>query len=194
MNCVGDLFITKNGKAKVVSVDAGNIIAEYIDGVQIGNRFSLSGMSAGATASNSQKSKSSAGNRFRFPEPLGELTTLQINALLYLAEHARFDAEVPDSQTPSFEAKYSALAQTPVRPPQYIVIDSDNKWAPELRIYFPEPRFPLLFPNGIRPVSSTQYGVLRINNNAFWWQLIVLGFRLGTAHDVARIKKELKIS
>lgn len=193
MNCVGDVFITKNGKAKVISVDAGNIIAEYVDGVQKGSQFSLSGMAPGATASRSPKSKSSAGNRFRYPEPLGELTPLQISALLYLSEHGRFDAEVPDSQTTSFETKYVALAKMPVRQSQYIVIDSDNKWAPELRIYFSEPRYPLLFPNGIRPVSSTQYGVLRINNNAFWWQLIVLGFRLGTAHDVAKIKKELKI-
>jgi hypothetical protein len=59
----------------------------------------------------------------------------------------------------------------------------------ELRIYFPDLGQQMEFPPGIDVRDGNEPGILRINNNHFWWQLVRAGFRLGTNHDLARLRQ-----
>ena len=72
----------------------------------------------------------------------------------------------------------------------YFPIDTvtdDDKWGAELRINF-SARADLEFPPAVQSRSGARAGTLRINNNQYWWQLVQVGFRLGTRHDVDRVR------
>lgn len=103
----------------------------------------------------------------------------------FFAKDARFDAEVIPRLQGNFERRYELT--TGGRPSRYHRLQSDvDKWGMELRIYFPR-RNGLELPPGIQATAGPAPNVRRINNNRYWWQLVRVGFRLGTEHDVDRI-------
>ena len=59
-----------------------------------------------------------------------------------------------------------------------------------MRIYFPE-REDIEFPEDIDVRAGSAQGTFRINNNAYWWQLVRVGFRLGTHHRVDDIRESI---
>jgi hypothetical protein len=60
-----------------------------------------------------------------------------------------------------------------------------------LRIHFPERNQQVEFPPGVDVRDGNEPGMLRVNNNHLWWQLVRAGFRLGTEHDVARLRQSI---
>jgi hypothetical protein len=110
-----------------------------------------------------------------------------------LAKRAEFNAEVPPQSQEGFEENYLMLTSTrPVLHSQgYYPIrirTTYDKWGPELRIYFPDGRT-VDFPPYVEVRPGNEAGVLRINNNRFWWLLVRSGFRLGVNHDLRRIRE-----
>ena len=110
----------------------------------------------------------------------------------FLARHGELHAEVPPKFRDTFEEKYQNMAgYWPVlHEDKYFPIDvmtDYDKWGPELRIYFPD-RDDVEFPLAVELRSGVASGTLRINNNHYWWQLVQVGFRLGTEHDVKKIR------
>lgn len=114
----------------------------------------------------------------------------------YLAAHAELHAEVPPQSQPGFEENYLMLVG--VRPKLHVdnyfpihIVTTWDKWGPELRIYFPEVKHNVDLPPGVDLKAGNEPGILRVNNNQFWWTLIKLGFRLGKQHDVAKIRSTI---
>lgn len=114
----------------------------------------------------------------------------------FLSKQGDFQAEVPPQSRDGFEERYSLL--TGQRPNQHsqgyypIHIDTIwDKWAPELRIYFPETHSTFDLPPGVEVRAGHEATSVRINNNRFWWQLVGIGFRLGREHDVNRIRESI---
>jgi hypothetical protein len=113
----------------------------------------------------------------------------------FFARHADFQAEVPAQAQRGFEEQYSIFAGVrpvlghggyyPVR-----TVAANDKWGPELRIYFPQ-RATIEIPAGIEVRTATTDGIVRINNNDFWRQLVRVGFRLGTQHQIAAIRNSI---
>jgi hypothetical protein len=113
-----------------------------------------------------------------------------------LARYGDFQAEVPDQAQHGFEGQYAIFTNGiptlgvggyyPVR-----TVTRDDKWGPELRIYFPDRLQPMELPPGIEIRSGSADGIVRINNNRFWWQLVRTGFRLGVKHDKKKIRDSI---
>lgn len=111
----------------------------------------------------------------------------------FLATNSEFNAEVPPQSQESFEEGYFLLAgERPIEHTEgYFPIHIEttwDKWAPELRIYFPETTLKFEFPPDVETRPGTGPGFLRINNNRFWRLLVKLGFRLGKTHNVDMIR------
>lgn len=168
----------------------GEFIVHAIDGEQI--TYSYIGQSAEHVSTIEAKSRT-------FRNILLEQRILHpyqtpgyFEALGFLSQTAEFNAEVPPQARSSFEERYHLTAG--VRPvlhqAGYYPIDivtTYDKWGAELRIYFPDRRG-LDLPPGVEIRESNKPAQSRINNNSYWWQLVHLGFRLGTNHDRARIR------
>jgi hypothetical protein len=114
-------------------------------------------------------------------------------AIGIFAAHADFQAEVPPQSQRGFEENYYTL--TGVRPIPHNdgyypieVATSRDKWGPELRIYFPDRSDPLELPPGVEIRSGKADGLIRINSNHLWWQLVRAGFRLGKQQHADAIR------
>ena len=114
----------------------------------------------------------------------------------FLAKYSEFNAEVPPQSKAAFEERYFLFTGTRPEPhaqgyfPIHIRTEWD-KWAPELRIYFPEFDQAFDLPPGVEIRPGTNPGIFRINNNRFWWALVRLGFRLGKDHNVEQIRQNI---
>jgi len=116
-----------------------------------------------------------------------------------IARNGQLHAEVPPQSWSGFVHDYSVISQVQNVHNEPCIVQithgGDNKWGCELRIYLPEQvcsgsRF--ILPANLRLVSGNAPGILRINNNEFWWFLVErLGFRAGRSQDVARIELRL---
>ena len=113
----------------------------------------------------------------------------------FLARRGEFHAEIPPKSQAPFEEKYRNM--TGYRPvlhkDKYFPVDAVrdyDKWGLELRIYLPD-RNDLEFPPDVELRSGTASRTFRINNNNYWWQLVRVGFRLGTGHDVENIRESV---
>lgn len=109
----------------------------------------------------------------------------------FLAAHSRFDAELPPQSTANFLSQYQALTgerASSGHPGIAMLASGSDKWGSELRVYFPTPPFELDFGTPVQVRSGQEPGIFRVNNNRLWTKLVALGFRLGTDHDVARIR------
>jgi hypothetical protein len=114
----------------------------------------------------------------------------------YLAAHADFQAEVPPQSQRGFEEQY--LLVTGTRPTEHSqgyypiqIVTVWDKWGAELRIYFPQTNVIFDLPPRVEIRSGSAPGILRINNNQFWWQLVRVGFRLGKVHDIDSLRRTI---
>lgn len=120
-------------------------------------------------------------------------------SLGFMSKNAELHAEVPPRSQSRFEEHYRLV--TGSRPvlgvDKYFSINADDnyqKWGPELRIYIPIPEnVTLSLAPDVIPRESPDPNVVRINNNAFWWRLVRIGFRLGLQHNVQAIEESIPL-
>lgn len=108
----------------------------------------------------------------------------------FLARCAYLEAFVAPQSRGGFEKNYTEL--TGVGPiegetPGYHVHHHSSKWGAELRISFPGDSDIDFDFGGLQAVAGTNAGQMRLNNNAYWYKLVALGFRLGGEQDTASI-------
>lgn len=109
----------------------------------------------------------------------------------YLSARGRFDAEVPPDIAENFMRRYRELSGVSVSPPHpglIILRGTGNKWAAELRVYFPVTTAQLDFGPAVQIRSTPDPNTQRFNNNDAWQKLVKMGFRLGVDHDLGRIR------
>lgn len=120
-------------------------------------------------------------------------STKYFRTLGFLSRHADFHAEVIPRLQGTFEHRYELIAR---RVPErnrygYYTLQKDaDKWGMELRLYYPA-RVGLEFPPNVHPRSGRSPDTCRINHNRYWWQLVTVGFRLGTNHDRNQIERNV---
>jgi len=119
----------------------------------------------------------------------------------FLAASVDLQAEVPPQSRASFERKYIDIKGRSIPPTvtgYYPLIGDDiNKWGPELRIYFYATEAELdelYFGEYVDVRDGTQSAQYRINNNAFFYQLLGMGFDFGPDQDVNRIRQSIPAS
>jgi hypothetical protein len=96
-------------------------------------------------------------------------------------------AEVPAGAQADFERRYAAATGSTVSAGGSADYQAqDNKWGPELRIYFNDPALAASFNASGHHVEQGRSGYLsgsyayRINNNDLWWELVEThGLHLG---------------
>ena len=113
----------------------------------------------------------------------------------FLARYGELHAEVTTKSPKSFEDKYES--RTGIRPVPHrdkyfpIYVETNYaKWGSALRIQFPN-RDQLEFPSDVIVQPTSNPGTVRINNNDYWWQLVRVGFRLGSNHNVQTIRESV---
>lgn len=181
---LGELYCNRFGTYKVVTLNDSKMTVEYLDGAKLGETQVLEIVGQEKVYHNMMKEKARL-----FPEP----TALFFTGLGYLASHGRLEAEVPEAAQRAFESRYQATTESVATAGSnnYVLLSGENKWGVELRIYFSTPsagRGIFCFGTGINVVDSVRPNESRINNNAFWWRLLAIGFRLGNRQDVDRIR------
>lgn len=180
---VGERYLDRKGEYTVIRIDGGRLIYQYDDGVEL-----AAGVEIKARIFQNILAERRGAHPYQSKEYFWSIG--------YLSRHGDFQAEVPPQSQPNFEHHYYLV--TGVRPQLHKdgyypiqVQDPNEKWGPELRIYFPDPLKQIDLPAGVELRQGNAPDILRINNNSFWWHLIRAGFRLGTVHDVARIKQSI---
>jgi hypothetical protein len=180
---VGETYLDRRGEYEVRRVDGSRMTIRYADGKE-------------ETADVAIKARI-------YQNILSEQTSLHphqsegyFETLAFLAKSAEFQAEVPPQSQANFEEKYFMLtgARPQVGRDGYFpisIVTTYDKWGPELRIYFPDSGRRLEFPSGVDVRGGHAPGMLRINNNDFWWKLVRVGFRLGSRHDVSTIRASI---
>ena len=111
----------------------------------------------------------------------------------FLAIKSEFNAEVPPQSQQGFEERYflSAGTRPALHRDGYFPIQIEttwDKWGSELRIYCPANHPPLELPPDVELRDTPDPGLVRINNNALWWKLVNIGFRLGKGHRIDEIR------
>ncbi len=124
-----------------------------------------------------------------------------ISSIAFLAACADLQAEVPPQSRDGFERKYKDIKGKGISPAvsgYYPMVGHDvNKWGPELRTYFyatPSQFDELYFGEYVEARDGTKPGQYRINNNAFFYQLLGMGFDLGPDQDVDKIRQKIPMS
>jgi hypothetical protein len=177
---VGEKYLDRRGEYEVRRLEASKMTIRYADGKE-------------ETADTAIKARI-------YQNILSEQTSLHpyqseeyFATLAVLAKTAEFQAEVPPQAQANFDERYFMLAglRPQVGRDGYFPISirtTYDKWGPELRIYFPHRGPRLEFPPSVDVRDGHAPGMLRINNNDFWWKLVRIGFRLGSRHDIATIR------
>jgi len=179
---IGQRYFDRKGAYTVIEIRDGKVKFKYDDGqVNVGDITVKSRIHSNILAEQKSQHPYQSHSYFK--------------TLGFLARRAEFHAEVPPKSQSGFEDRYLKLVgKRPVlHKDKYFpieVVKDDDKWAAELRIYLPETEG-LDFPSDVELRSGHSSGILRINNNEFWWRLIGLGFRLGTGHAVQLIKSNI---
>ena len=112
----------------------------------------------------------------------------------YISNKGRIEADVPPKSATGFENNYHRIKGVkPKKSSGYYIhhnVDVD-KWGVEMRLTFPIPNSieigELNFGGSVTAAKSPEPDMLRINNNAFCYKLLQLGFDLGSNHDVDAI-------
>ena len=182
---VGERYLDRKGEYTVTRLEGGKVAYRYDDGtekisdVELKSRIYLNILTEQKSVHPYQSSQYFWGIGF-------------------LARRSEFQAEVPPQSREGFEENYLILTGTRPTPhdrgyyPIHIRTTYD-KWGPELRIYFPDKGHKIDLPAHAEIRPGNEAGVLRINNNRFWWQLVRAGFRLGVHHEVERIREGIPV-
>ena len=181
---VGDQYFDRRGNYEVLEIQGDKIRIRYDTGQELMADIKVKARIYGNILSE---------GRSLHPHQ----SAAYFRTLGFLARSGVFHAEVPQRHQAQFEEKYRNM--TGCRPvlnkDKYFPIDvvrDYDKWGPELRIYLPD-RDDVEFPQDVKLVSGTALGTSRINNNNYWWQLVRVGFRLGTGHDVENIRASVPL-
>jgi hypothetical protein len=179
---VGESYFDRKGNFVVLAIDKTTMRIRYEDGTE-----QTSDIAMKATIYRNILGEQRNLHPYQTPE--------YFETLGFLARQGDFQAEVPPQSEDGFGERYAML--TGVRPvlgnDGYYPVRTENpndKWGAELRIYFPD-RHEVNLPDHIEVRSGSADDTVRINNNAFWWQLVRVGFRLGTRHDVNVIRASI---
>jgi hypothetical protein len=177
---IGEMYADRRGEYIVVEIEGRQITIQYANGTRAVGDIEIKARIYGNILAEQ-----------RFLHPLQ--TDGYFRFLGFLARHSEFNAEVPPQSQANFEEHYLLLTGTRPIPHSngYFPISiqtTRDKWGPELRIYFPEPGPGFDLPPQIEIRPGNNPGIVRINNNWFWWTLVRIGFRLGTVHDVNMIR------
>ena len=118
----------------------------------------------------------------------------EIFSVALLAGCANLHAQVPSDVEIQVARRYQSLAGVdPGGDPNFEVSpEGTNKWHHQLRFRLPvrigpEVAETLSFGEGIRAIRRRD-GAYEVNDTRLAWHLVAIGFRLGHAHDVARIR------
>jgi len=180
---VGGYFLDRNQGYTVIELASDRMVVEYEDGRrEIFNRESMQ-----------TKARIYANMITDFNNNHPDATDNNYRTLGYLANHSRFDAELPEQSVSNFLSNYQAHSgeQITTDHPGIIELGYVDKWGPELRIYFPETELELDFGHGIQITSGPNPGILRVNNNNLWMRLIRIGYRAGTNHNIEAIRETI---
>jgi hypothetical protein len=180
---VGERYIDRRGEYLVTGINGKRLIYRYDDGTE----------ATGLIEDKARIYRNILAER-RAVHPYQSPDYFQ--SLGFLARHAEFQAEVPPQARASFEENYylSTGRRPTLHRDGYYPIEIEttyDKWAPELRIYFPEYGGRLDLPPEVEVRPGNTEGALRINSNQFWWRLVRVGFRLGTNHDIRQIRETI---
>ena len=177
---VGEQYFDRRGSYEVVEIKEDKIRIIYDDGHE----------AEGDIAIKARIHRGILGEgRARHPHQ----SAAYFRTLGFLAASGEFHAEVPRKSQAPFEEEYRNITGYHPVSYQYFLLDTvtnDEKWGPELRIYFPE-WDGVEFPPDLELRSGRNAGTVRINNNRYWWQLVRVGFRLDTRHDVENIRESV---
>jgi hypothetical protein len=180
---IGERYADRRGDYTVIGIEGDRITIEYDDGMRDG----------GAIEVKARIYKNILVEQ-RSLHPIQ--TEGYFYFLGFLAGHSEFNAEVPPQSQASFEEQHFLL--TGIRPRLHsqgyfpIRIETTwDKWAPELRIIFPDVNLRFDLPPDIEIRAGNEPGVVRINNNKFWRLLVRIGFRLGREHNVEMIRASI---
>lgn len=176
---VGERYTDRRGDYVVTKIDGDRMTIEYDNGTKATHDIRIK----------AQIYKNILAEH-RFLHPIQSAGYFRF--LGFLSGHSEFNAEVPPQSRQSFEEQYFLLTGT--RPQLHsqgyfpIRIETEwDKWAPELRIIFPDVPMDFDLPPDVQIRTGAESGMVRINNNKFWRLLVRIGFRLGRQHNLEMI-------
>lgn len=130
-----------------------------------------------------------------------ELNQRFMSSIGFLAARAELQAEVPPQSVSSFENRYETIKGRAIHTniSGYFPLSGTNvnKWGPELRTYFKATSAELdelYFGESVSIKDGTQPNQYRINNNAFFYRLLSLGFDFGTSQNIDGIRQNITLS
>lgn len=177
---IGERYSDRRGEYRVIEIKEKVMTIEYEDGARAENNIDVK-----------ERIYRNILAEHKVLHPI--LSESYFNFMGFLARTSDFNAEVPPQSQTAFEERYYLLTGTRPRPHQegYFPISirtTWDKWAPELRIYFPKLDSNFDLPPEVEVRAGNEPGIQRINNNRFWWNLVTAGFRLGRAHEITKIR------
>lgn len=121
---------------------------------------------------------------------------LYFQTLGYITNNGFIEAIIPPKCRHGFDNNFQSIKGRYPRENEdgYYVHNDPNvdKWGTEMRLTVTEPRSipptDLEFGPGVNVVAGQKSNEIRINNNAFCWQLLNFGFNLGKDHDNGTIE------
>lgn len=180
---VGGTFRDRNQGYEVISISNNGMTIRYDDGTQ--TSIGRESMEIKGRIHNNILSE------FRVNHPLS--TDDYFWSLGFLAANARFDAELPNHVVENFLGHYHRWSgeRTSIDHPNVMLLGDVDKYGAELRIYFPLPTRQLDLGPDIEVRAGQSDGIQRVNNNALWYKLVRLGFRVGSVHDRGSIRNSI---
>ena len=177
---VGGYYRDRVQGYEVVSMTDRGMVVQYDDGTRA--EIARGAMDIKARIHNNIQAE------FHTNHPIS--TDQYFRSIGFLSGNSRFDAELPNHVVSNFLEHYNSLTgdTVSVSHPNVILLGDVDKYGAELRIYFPSKHPKLDFGPGIDVRAGQTDGIERINNNALWFKLVGLGFRLGKDHDRESIR------
>ena len=188
---VGGRYRNRIGWYEVLSIDIKNLHVRYEES---GNEDTLPiELQQRILFNISQKEKSVT------PYSEDEKNRGYFQTVGYLTNNGFIEAIIPPKSQNGFDSTFRKKKGRYPRDQEdgyYLHHDPDvDKWGTEMRLTFKIPRTisveDLDFGPYVNIVQSPNHDELRINSNAFCWQLLSLGFELGRNHDTDRIESEI---
>lgn len=199
---VGEVKSFPSGKAAIMENDGTNAVFEYVEGDLRGNRFTYKLPPPPPPPRSRRERRPGAPREVRdsdrqlkdiAPELLCPMT------VGYFLSHAELSIEAhPDAKKyGSFLTKYCSLTGAGLTADEsakvYMRDENDpNKWGHEMRIRFQASQgvidFLCLQECSERTSGDDELGRYLYRGNKAFWSMVEMGFRLGSGHDLAKIR------
>ena len=193
---VGGRYRNRTGAYEVMEIIGNRIRVAYDDGTQVALDAEIQSriirnMAAETATLEPYKGSGSAARNRRYFRSVGFLTSRM----------TMMEAIVPHKARAGFEETYRQLSGTGPGTSHhgyYVHGPHIDKWGNELRVTFDATNAELQgldFGSHVEAVVNpgSVGSSWRINRNAFWWDLLRLGFRLGNVQDVELIRNSVPI-